>query len=97
MALEETLFRLGQLRAERWTARGTNQLAVYGVTDQNHYLSVELAGTTAKTNLIHFGNMPFRRNPYAAVMDPRTGQPMVFEFPRSLYMDYVVQYLIQSK
>jgi hypothetical protein len=30
-------------------------------------------------------------------MDPRTGQPMVFEFPRSLYMDYVVQYLIQSK
>lgn len=97
VALEETLFRLGQLRAERWTARGTNQLAVYGVTDQNHYLSVELAGTTAKTNLIHFGNMPFRRNPYAAVMDPRTGQPMVFEFPRSLYMDYVVQYLIQSK
>lgn len=97
LALEETLFRLGQLRAERWTARGTNHLAVYGVTDQNHYLSVELMGTPAKTNLLHFGNMPFRRNPYAAVLDPRTGQPMVFEFPRSLYLDYVVQYLIQSK
>lgn len=97
VALEETLFRLGHLRAERWTGRGTNQLPVYGVTDQSHYVSVELAGTPAKTNTVHFGNMPFRRHPFAAVTDPRTGQPVVFEFPRPLYMDYVVQYLIQSK
>ncbi|MFA6547277.1 MAG: DUF4340 domain-containing protein, partial [Limisphaerales bacterium] len=93
IALEETLFRLGQLRAEQWTRLGADALPVYGVSERNHRVSVELAGPVARTNTVTFGTLPRGRNPWAAVTDPRSGQPLVFEFPRSLYLDYIVQYL----
>ncbi len=93
LAMEETMFRLGRLRAERWTYLGVDRLPIYGVSDQSHRVAIELAGTPAKTNSIIFGISPARRNPYAAITDPRSGQPLVFEFPRLLYLDYVMPYL----
>ncbi len=93
LALEETLFRLGRLRAEQWTRLGADALPIYGIAEQNHRVSVELAGPPARTNSVTFGTLPRGRNPWAAVTDPRSGQPLVFEFPRSFYLDYVVQYL----
>ncbi len=92
LALEETMFRLGRLRAERWTHLGGDKLPIYGVSDQSHRVTLELAGP-AKTNAVTFGIMPSRRNPYAVITDPRSGQPLVFEFPRSLYLDYIIPYL----
>ena len=93
VALEETLFRLGQLRAEQWTYLGTERLPLYGIGADSRRVSVELTGPTPRTNTVQFGSMPQRRNPYATVTDPRSGQPLVFEFPRALFLDYVAQYL----
>ncbi len=93
VALEETLFRLGQLRAEQWTHLGADRLPIYGIGADSRRVSVELVGTPARTNTILFGNMPQGRNSYASVTDPRSGQPLVFEFPRALFRDYVAQYL----
>lgn len=93
LALEETMFRLGQLRAEQWTYLGSDNLPIYQIGADSHVVSVELTGSPARTNTVRFGAIPQRRNPYAAVTDPRSGKPLVFEFPRSLYYDYVAQYL----
>ncbi|MBI5800541.1 MAG: DUF4340 domain-containing protein [Verrucomicrobia bacterium] len=93
LALEETMFRLGHLRAEQWSYLGTTNLPIYGIGADSRRISVELAGSPARTNTVWFGNMPQGRNPYAAVTDPRSGQPLVFEFPRALFRDYVGQYL----
>ncbi len=93
IALEETCFRLGQLRAEQWTDLGASRLPVLGISDTSHRLSIELTGPPARTNTVTFGFVPRGRNAWAAIADPRTGLPLVFEFPRSLYYDYVVQYL----
>ena len=93
VALEETLFRLGRLRAERWTHLGANRLPIYGISETSHRVSIELNGSSARINAVTLGFMPTGRNPWAAVTDPRSGQPLVFEFPRSLYFDYVVPYL----
>lgn len=93
VALEETVFRLGHLRAEQWVFLGPGRLPVLGISDTSHRVSVELAGTPARTNTVTFGFVPRGRNAWAAITDPRSGQPLVFEFPRSLYLDYVVQYL----
>ena len=93
LALEETMLRLGKLRAEQWVDLGPARLPVLGISDTSHRVTVELAGTPARTNTVTFGFVPRGRNAWAAVTDPRSGQPLVFEFSRSLYYDYVVQYL----
>lgn len=97
VALEETMFRLGQLRAEQWTllAEDANdkQLAIRGITAASHRISVELAGPPARTNTVTIGFGSQTRNPWAAVADQRTGRPLVFEFPRGFYREYILQYL----
>lgn len=96
-ALEETMFRLGQLRAVQWTllAQDANdkQLAIRGINATSHRISVELAGTSARTNIVTIGFGSQTRNPWASVADRRTGRPLVFEFPRGLYREYILQYL----
>ncbi|MFM8471378.1 MAG: DUF4340 domain-containing protein [Limisphaerales bacterium] len=93
VALEETLFRLGHLRAEQWVHLGADGLPVRGIGESSHRVRIELTGPPAQTNTVTFGFVPRGRNAWAAITDARTGQPLVFEFPRSLYYDYVVQYL----
>jgi hypothetical protein len=93
VALEETMFRLGHLRAEQWVHLGADGLPVRGIGESSHRVRVELADPQARTNTVTFGFVPRRRNAWAAITDPRSGQPLVFEFSRSLYYDYVVQYL----
>ena len=102
VALEETCFRLGQLRAMRWVYLAENpatdkRLPLYGIGPESRSLSIEVAGSPARTNVITFGHMPSKRNPWASVADPRSGKPAVFEFPRDLFLHYVVQYLSPVK
>lgn len=102
VALEETCFRLGQLRAARWVflaegAADTKRLSLYGIGPDSRSVSIELAGQPARTNVLTFGHMPSKRNPWASAPDPRSGQPAVFEFPRELFLHYIVQYLSQVK
>ena len=96
LALEETMFRLGQLRAVEWVQLGADRLPIFGIADTSLRVSVELTGPP-RTNTVTLGFSPRGRNPWAAVTDPRSGKPLVFEFPRPLYSDYVVPYLGPSK
>ena len=91
-ALEEALHRLGQLRAESWVAQGTNRLAIHGFTDVAHQLTIETT-RDLKTHFftIQFGRWSPNRRPYAAVIFD--GQPVIFEFPPKLFLEFVAPYL----
>ena len=91
-ALEETLHRLGQLRAESWVSQGTNRLAIYGFTNVAHKISIQVnGGSTPRTHTVEFGRWSPARRPYAAVVFD--GQPVIFECPPRLYVDFVAPYL----
>lgn len=85
-SLEETLYRLGQLRAETWVARGADKPARFGIAEVNHQVSLSLkTGETNQTLTVQFGRLSPLRRPYAAVL--LDGEPVVFEFPQALHQD----------
>lgn len=86
LAADEMLFRLGELQAVSWAARGRESLAGLGFTETNLQVRVELAaGETNQTLTLDFGGFSPGRFPYAAtVLD---GQVWVFEFPAFLLND----------
>jgi hypothetical protein len=88
MLLEETLHRIGQLKAEAWVSLGGDQLARHGFPEAAHRITMELL-LDGKPQLISidFGSMSPSRNQYAAFS--REGQTLIFEFPLSLYELYV--------
>jgi hypothetical protein len=88
MMLEETLHRLGQLKAEAWVAQGDDQLTRYGFPEAAHRITLEviLEGKPQILTL-DFGSMASSRNQYAALL--KEGQQLIFEFPISLYELYV--------
>ncbi len=88
LAVEETVSELGQLAAGAWVARGPENRARYGFTDDGHKLTLELK-SGEKLGVEFGGEAPsgFR---YAAVT--QDGTFWIFEFPPALYQ-YVSQYL----
>jgi hypothetical protein len=85
-SFEETLLRLGQLRAESWAARGEEQLPRYGFAEKDHKITLELMnGDAARTLTLSFGRLSPLYRPYATtVLD---GQTLIFEFPSRLFAD----------
>ena len=84
-ALEETIYRLGQLRASVWTARGETNRAAYGFSEQGgHRITVETM-RNGKTDSygVEFGGRAPSRYTYAAT--PIEGTSWFFEFPLELY------------
>jgi hypothetical protein len=90
-AVEETMFRLGDLRAAVWVARGEENRSRFGFTDDAHKLTIELkTGDKPQVLNLEFGGRAPSQFPYAmATVD---GQPWIFEFPLQLYIE-VVSYL----
>lgn len=87
LALDETLYRFGQLWAERWVARGDDQLARYGFTETAHELSLDLReGDHTRPFIVQFGHFSPRGHPYAAVLLDE--QRLIFEVPLALYQPY---------
>jgi len=87
VSLEEAAYRLGQLRADRWVARGEDQLARYGfgTTDHRIVLEVNQAGQIRDFE-IRFGRRTLSRgSAYAAVSIEGVEGPVIFECPRSIY------------
>lgn len=87
MALEEAAFRLGQLRAERWVARGEDQLGRYGFGALDHRVIIEanIAGTPASFT-VRFGRLLLvGTSAYAAVNLDAIPGPIVFECPAAIY------------
>ena len=86
-ALEEAMFRLGQLWSIAWIARGKVDPARYGFTNPPHKLSIDVNnGDKATTLTVEFGGQSLSGGPYALVEldDERT----VFECPVRIYEVY---------
>lgn len=88
LAVEETIHRLGQLRAEFWVARGEERLSRFGFREDGSKLTVELqrdGGT--ETVELEFGDASTDQYTYA--MTRLEGEPVVFEFPKKLHFELV--------
>ena len=85
-ALEETMHRLGELRAAIWVAKGETNRALYEFAEDSHRLTIELkTGDKPQVLTLEFGGHSPTQLPYAlAVVD---GQTWIFEFPRKLYIE----------
>lgn len=85
-AAEEMMFRLGDLHATMWAARGPEYLPRYGFAETNLQIAVELKlGEKAQTLTLDFGGPTPNRLPYAAATVE--GQVWIFEFPAFLFED----------
>ena len=85
-AVEEMVFRLGELNAVMWAARGKENLPAYGFGDANLQVSVDLQlADKTQTLTLDFGRPSPARFRYAAtVLD---NQVWIFEFPMFLFED----------
>jgi hypothetical protein len=85
-ALQEVLFRLGQLRAHDWVDKGTAAMPRYGLKSDGLMLDVELApGAPALPPPILFGKPAVRNNIYGATVLPGEVESTIFIFPGELY------------
>ena len=83
-AVEDTLYKLGDLRAAVWVARGDQDRGRYGFNDDGHKITIELKnGDKPRVLTLEFGAKAPSQFPYAlATVD---GQSWIFEFPLHLY------------
>jgi hypothetical protein len=88
LALEETIYRLGELRATVWVNRGEGKRQLYGFVENGDKLSIELRiGEKTQLLTLEFGGKAPDGYPYAmAVIDDQT---WIFEFPLQLYLQVV--------
>jgi len=87
-ALEETMYRLCELRATVCVNRGEGKRQLYGFTENGDKLAIELRiGEKTQLLTLEFGGKAPDGYPYAmAVID---GQTWIFEFPLQLYLQVV--------
>ena len=88
LAVEETVRGLCQLAAVAWVARGDQDRARYGFTDNGDRVTLELKD--GKKVSVDFSSQASPELPIAAVT--LDGQPWIFQFPTWLY-DYVQRFL----
>ena len=88
LAVEETVRSLCQLAAVGWIARGDQDRARYGFTDNSDRVTLELKD--GKKVSVDFSSRASLEVPIAAVT--LDGQPWIFLFPTWLY-DYVQRFL----
>jgi hypothetical protein len=83
-ALEECVFRLGQLRAVYWDAVGDQPQDNFGFAKTSHEVELKVKrGATNEIYRMQFGARSPLLHPYASI--ERDGQRLVFEFPADLY------------
>jgi len=84
-SIEETMYRLGELRAAVWVDRGEGKRQLYGFREDGDKLVIELKGGDKPQVLtLEFGDRAQSSCPYAlAVVD---GQSWIFEFPLALHI-----------
>jgi hypothetical protein len=84
LAVEETLHRLGEMRATQWVARGADKKAVYGFAATGRRLEIEVAGGERPQKLtLEVGALSPRRQAYAAVQ--LEGETVIFEMPADVF------------
>jgi hypothetical protein len=90
-SLDETLHRLGEMRAVFWVARGDDSANEFGFRETDHHVTFSFRNGAAKglpaSLTLDFGRLSEYGNPYAAA--PVGGERMIFEFPWPFYFDQV--------
>ncbi len=87
-ALEEMLFRLGDLRAVSWVARGDAHRSQYAFADNGYKLTIELRlGDRTRALALEFSTRP--PAPYPLALAAVDGQSWIFEFPPQLFTEMV--------
>ena len=81
LAVEEAVYRYGELAAASWVARGAEQLPAHGFNTNKLALTFELKNGTKHS--VEFGGASPAPYPYAATLVD--GQIWIFEFPLGLY------------
>jgi len=86
-ALEELVFRLGQLWSKHWVAQGGQELDRYGIPQLDQELAVELsAPTNSQVLTVAFGATSPSGGPFA--FTTLENDPIVFEFPFEIFHVY---------
>ncbi len=98
-ALEETLYRLGQLHAVDWVAKGENRFRLLGFPGVDYRINLDLMRNNQKETLtLHFGKAaPRNGSVYAAVIFPGEKEPTIFEFPGKLFAEVVRDLSLSSR
>jgi hypothetical protein len=87
-ALEECVFRIGQVRAIYWDAVGDKNLDRFGFDQAKYEVEFEVNhGGVNEIFRLQFGSRSPLLHPYASVV--RDGQRLIFEFPADLYENLV--------
>jgi hypothetical protein len=88
-ALEECVFRIGQLRAVYWDGVGDEHLDRFGFAKTDHEVDFEVkSGATNQILSLQFGERSPYLHPYASVV--RNGERLIFEFPADVYGNLVL-------
>ncbi|MGI8965509.1 MAG: DUF4340 domain-containing protein, partial [Limisphaerales bacterium] len=94
-SMEETMHRLGELKAGFWIARDEKNRERFGFQEADHEISLQINKDGRRETLnLEFGGLSELRHPYAAVV--LNGERMIFEFPWDLFYEFVRQDLIIS-
>ena len=87
-SLEETLHRLGELKAVFWSGRGEENLERFGFKEVDHRITLDVKrGKQAQQLIVEFGKPSPYLHPYATVL--LDGERLIFEFPIDLYSGQV--------
>lgn len=85
LTIEETAYRLGKLRAERWVARGPERLPLYGFPQTDCQIEVQLKDAPASPQtVLRLGRRGPSGRRYAAVELPDLGGLVIFDLPPPL-------------
>lgn len=87
-AVNETLFRLGQVRGPRYVVRDEEQLKPLKFAEVAHTLTLHFrAGGPLRQMVLRFGGRNAVNNLFAAARFDDDPTPLLFEFPGTLYED----------
>jgi hypothetical protein len=85
MAIEELAYRLGELQADNWVARGETNRALYGFTPDKPRITVDLkVADKPYQATLEFGDVSSPQFPLA--LTTIDGQTYIFKFPLKLYV-----------
>ena len=83
------MFRLGELRATKWVAKGDDNKALYGFTDDGYKMTIELKNSDKTSTLsLEFGGLA-PASPYHYALAGIDGQSWIFEFPLGLFLQVI--------
>ncbi len=85
-AVKEALYRLSRLRAKAWVGKGSDIKEQLGFSEVNYRIDLKVARPNRETpavKTVSFGRKAPTGRPYACVV--LGGEPIVFEFPKSVY------------